>query len=149
MKKDDTFSGSYSYSRKHTAISNNTRNNSQATSYNSTMQKGTDSPHSAGVVQSLLTAFVSINKIKHESISNNTLSEVPVLRTAKTDMEDLISRLNQEIAVKDYLTTKVKDLEEELETTKLTSKENLHQTILMERERITQMQWDMEELRRK
>lgn len=29
------------------------------------------------------------------------------LVTAKTDMEDLISRLNQEIAVKDYLETKV------------------------------------------
>lgn len=29
------------------------------------------------------------------------------LVTAKTDMEDLISRLNNEIAVKDYLTTKV------------------------------------------
>lgn len=29
------------------------------------------------------------------------------LATAKTDMEDLIARLNQEIAVKDYLTTKV------------------------------------------
>ncbi|KAI3691039.1 hypothetical protein L2E82_49253 [Cichorium intybus] len=71
------------------------------------------------------------------------------LGTAKTDMEDLISRLNQEIAVKDYLTTKVKDLEEELESTKLRSKENLHQAILMERERVTQMQWDMEELRRK
>nr|XP_043606430.1 PX domain-containing protein EREL1 [Erigeron canadensis] len=71
------------------------------------------------------------------------------LGTAKTDMEDLISRLNQEIAVKDYLMTKVKDLEEELETTKLRSKENLHQAILMERERVTQMQWDMEELRRK
>ncbi|KAL8256280.1 hypothetical protein R6Q59_031347 [Mikania micrantha] len=71
------------------------------------------------------------------------------LGTAKTDMEDLISRLNQEIAVKDYLMTKVKDLEEELETTKLRSKENLHQAILMERERVTQMQWDMEELRQK
>lgn len=71
------------------------------------------------------------------------------LGTAKTDMEDLISRLNQEIAVKDYLTTKVKDLEEELETTKLRSKENLHQAILMERERVTQMQWDMEELRQR
>ncbi|XP_076938626.1 PX domain-containing protein EREL1-like [Bidens hawaiensis] len=71
------------------------------------------------------------------------------LGTAKTDMEDVISRLNQEIAVKDYLMTKVKDLEEELETTKLRSKENLHQAILMERESVTQMQWDMEELRRK
>jgi hypothetical protein len=27
--------------------------------------------------------------------------------TAKTDMEDLIARLNQEVAVKDYLSTKV------------------------------------------
>ncbi|XP_071694614.1 PX domain-containing protein EREL1-like, partial [Rutidosis leptorrhynchoides] len=70
------------------------------------------------------------------------------LGTAKTDMQDLISRLNQEIAVKDYLTAKVKDLEEELETTKLRSKENLHQAILMERERVNQMQWDMEERRR-
>ncbi|KAG6409480.1 hypothetical protein SASPL_127520 [Salvia splendens] len=71
------------------------------------------------------------------------------LITAKTDMEDLISRLNQEIAVKDYLATKVKDLEAELETTKQKSKENLEQAILIERERVTQMQWDMEELRRR
>lgn len=70
------------------------------------------------------------------------------LITAKTDMEDLISRLNQEIAVKDYLTTKVKDLEVELEATKQKNKENLEQAILIERERVTQMQWDMEELRR-
>ncbi|KAJ8534979.1 hypothetical protein K7X08_016707 [Anisodus acutangulus] len=71
------------------------------------------------------------------------------LITAKTDMEDLISRLNQEISVKDYLTTKVNDLEVELEATKQKSKENLEQAILIERERVTQMQWDMEELRRK
>ncbi|XP_008219512.1 PREDICTED: uncharacterized protein LOC103319712 isoform X1 [Prunus mume] len=71
------------------------------------------------------------------------------LVTAKTDMEDLIARLNQEIAVKDYLTTKVKDLEVELETTRQKSKENLQQAILIERERFTKMQWDMEELRRK
>lgn len=71
------------------------------------------------------------------------------LVTAKTDMEDVIARLNQEIAVKDYLATKVKDLEVELETTKQKSKENLQQALLMERERNTQMQWDMEELRRK
>lgn len=37
----------------------------------------------------------------------------------------------------------------ELETTKERSKENLQQAILVERERLTQMQWDMEELRRK
>ncbi|XP_024164890.1 PX domain-containing protein EREL1 isoform X2 [Rosa chinensis] len=71
------------------------------------------------------------------------------LVTAKTDMEDLIARLNQEIAVKDYLSTKVKDLEVELETTRQKTKENLQQAILVERERFTKMQWDMEELRRK
>ncbi|XP_048495188.1 PX domain-containing protein EREL1 isoform X4 [Beta vulgaris subsp. vulgaris] len=71
------------------------------------------------------------------------------LVTAKTDMEDLISRLNQEVAVKEYLTTKVKDLEGELETTKEKSKENLQQALSLEKERITKMQWDMEELRQK
>lgn len=43
----------------------------------------------------------------------------------------------------------VKDLEVELETTKQRSKDNLHQAIIVERERVTQMQWDMEALRRK
>ncbi|KAL0739319.1 hypothetical protein Bca4012_015529 [Brassica carinata] len=71
------------------------------------------------------------------------------LVNAKTDMEDLIARLNQEIAVKEYLNRKVNDLEGELETTKQKSKENLEQAILTERERCTQMQWDMEELRQK
>lgn len=37
----------------------------------------------------------------------------------------------------------------ELETTRQKSKENLQQAILVERERFTKMQWDMEELRRK
>lgn len=69
--------------------------------------------------------------------------------TAKTDMEDLIARLNQEAAVKEYLTTKVKDLEVELEATKQKGRETLQQAILAERERITQMEWDMDELRRK
>ncbi|XP_023634607.1 PX domain-containing protein EREL1 isoform X2 [Capsella rubella] len=71
------------------------------------------------------------------------------LVNAKTDMEDLIARLNQEIAVKDYLNKKVDDLEGELETTKQRSKENLEQAIMSERERLNQMQWDMEELRQK
>ncbi|KAK9027148.1 hypothetical protein V6N11_066991 [Hibiscus sabdariffa] len=71
------------------------------------------------------------------------------LVTAKTDMEDLIARLNQEIAVKSYLATKVKDLEVELESTKQKSRENLQQAILIERDRFTQMQWEIEELRRK
>ncbi|XWS70445.1 hypothetical protein CRYUN_Cryun03dG0048800 [Craigia yunnanensis] len=71
------------------------------------------------------------------------------LVTAKTDIEDLLARLNQEIAVKDYLMTKVKDLEVELESTKQKNKENLQQAILIERERLNQMQWEMEELRRR
>ncbi|CAA6670487.1 unnamed protein product [Spirodela intermedia] len=71
------------------------------------------------------------------------------LVTAKTDMEDLIARLHQEIAVKEYLSTKVKDLEGELESSRQKSKENMQQAILVERERITQMQWDMDELRRR
>ena len=37
----------------------------------------------------------------------------------------------------------------ELESTKQKGKENIEQAILIERERVTQMQWDMEELRRK
>lgn len=37
----------------------------------------------------------------------------------------------------------------ELEVTKQKSKENLQQAVQIERERFTQMQWDMEELRRK
>ncbi|VVB10710.1 unnamed protein product [Arabis nemorensis] len=53
------------------------------------------------------------------------------------------------LAVKDYLNKKVNDLEGELETTKQRSKENLEQAIMTERERFTQMQWDMEELRKK
>ncbi|KAF6168185.1 hypothetical protein GIB67_011570 [Kingdonia uniflora] len=40
------------------------------------------------------------------------------LPTAKKDMEDLIARLNQEVAIKEYLTTNAKELEIELETTK-------------------------------
>ncbi|KAK9130640.1 hypothetical protein Sjap_011127 [Stephania japonica] len=88
--------------------------------------------------------------MEHRSKLNRVLTTLQQrLATAKTDMEDLFTRLNQEIAVKEYLTTKVKDLEVELETTKQKSKENLQQAILSERERFTQMQWDMEELRRK
>ncbi|KAF5466783.1 hypothetical protein F2P56_016679 [Juglans regia] len=71
------------------------------------------------------------------------------LATAKADLEDLIARLNQEVAVRQFLTTKVKDLEGELETTRQNCKDNMEQAVLTERERFTQMQWDMEELRGK
>lgn len=43
----------------------------------------------------------------------------------------------------------MKDLEVELETTKEKSKENLQQALSLEKERVTKMQWDMEELRRR
>ncbi|CAK9154604.1 unnamed protein product [Ilex paraguariensis] len=84
---------------------------------------------------------------QRQKMNRYLLSMQQRLVTAKTDMEDLISRFHQEIAVKDYLSTKVNDLEVELETTKQKSKEKLQQAILIERERFTQMQWDMEELR--
>ncbi|KAL9323199.1 hypothetical protein ACSQ67_011252 [Phaseolus vulgaris] len=71
------------------------------------------------------------------------------LVTAKADVEDLIARLDQEMAARQYLVTKVKDLEVELETTRLNCQENMQQAVLAEKERFTQMQWDIEELRRK
>ncbi|KAK7270656.1 hypothetical protein RJT34_25968 [Clitoria ternatea] len=71
------------------------------------------------------------------------------LVVAKTDFEDLLARLNQEMAARQYLVIKVKDLEVELETTRLNCRENMQQAILTEKERFTQMQWDIEELRRK
>lgn len=37
----------------------------------------------------------------------------------------------------------------ELETTRQNCKDNMEQAVLTEKERITQMQWDMEELRSK
>lgn len=48
-----------------------------------------------------------------------------------------------------FASVQVKDLEMELETSKQKSKENLQQAILSEKERFTQMQWDMEELQQK
>jgi len=47
------------------------------------------------------------------------------------------------------LLLQVKDLEVELAATKEKGKENLQQALLLEKERITKMRWDMEELRRK
>ncbi|XP_010487435.1 PREDICTED: cingulin [Camelina sativa] len=70
------------------------------------------------------------------------------LETAKADTEDLISRLNQELAVRQFLSTKVKDLEVELDTTRESCKQGMEKTVLDENERFTQIQWDMEELRK-
>lgn len=70
------------------------------------------------------------------------------LVTANTDMEVLLAKLNQEVSVKQYLTTKVKDLEVELETTKQSGNENFHQVIVNE-DKVTQMQWDADDYKRK
>ncbi|XP_060205169.1 PX domain-containing protein EREX-like isoform X2 [Lycium barbarum] len=81
---------------------------------------------------------------------NRILSTMQLrLATAKTDLEDLLTRLNQELAVRQYLATKVKDLEIELESLKQSGKENLQQAVSTEREKFTEKLWDMEELRRK
>lgn len=72
------------------------------------------------------------------------------LGTTKMDMEDLVARLNQEIVARQYLATKVKDLEMEVETRSQSSKEKMQQAISTERERCTHLQLEnMEELRRK
>lgn len=86
---------------------------------------------------------------QHHNLNRVLLSMQRRLATARTDMEDVISRLNQEITVKEYLTSKVQDLEVELEVTKQRNKENLQQAIVLERERFTQTQWDMDDLHRK
>ncbi|XWS19110.1 hypothetical protein CRYUN_Cryun32bG0103100 [Craigia yunnanensis] len=93
----------------------------------------------------LLVLFLSDERHKLKRVLNTLQRR---LATAKTDMEDLIARLNQEVAVRQFLATKVKDLEVELETTRENCDENMQQAVLLERERFTQMQWDMEELRK-
>lgn len=49
------------------------------------------------------------------------------LATAKADMEDLIARLKQESALTEFLQSKVKDLEGELESTRESGREILRQ----------------------
>ncbi|MBA0599370.1 hypothetical protein Gorai_005591, partial [Gossypium raimondii] len=93
----------------------------------------------------LLILFLSDERHKLKRVLNTLQRR---LATANTDMEDLISRLNQEVAVRQFLVTKVKDLEVELETTRENCDENMQQAVLLERERFTQMQWDMELLRK-
>ncbi|XWS16486.1 hypothetical protein CRYUN_Cryun34aG0092200 [Craigia yunnanensis] len=93
----------------------------------------------------LLVLFLSDERHKLKRVLNTLQRR---LATAKTDMEDLIARLNQEVTVRQFLATKVKDLEVEVETTRENCDENMQQAILLERERFTQMQWDMEELRK-
>ncbi|KAL3691953.1 hypothetical protein R1sor_005604 [Riccia sorocarpa] len=69
------------------------------------------------------------------------------LTAAKSDMENLIARLNQETAVKEFLTTKVRDLEADLDNTRRKSREVLQQAVSLERDRVTSLQWELEESR--
>ncbi|XP_015069746.1 PX domain-containing protein EREX isoform X2 [Solanum pennellii] len=106
--------------------------------------RNTSQDHAEGADLQVVIQLDGQNKL------NRILSTMQLrLATAKTDIEDLLSRLNQELAVKQYLATKVKDLEIELDSLKQSGKENLQQAVLTEKEKFTQMQWDMEELRRK
>ncbi|RDY12904.1 PX domain-containing protein EREX, partial [Mucuna pruriens] len=124
-----------------------------------------DASHEPSRNSDLLLTFPLDEQNKLNKILNTQKQR---LATAKADVEDLIARLSQETAARQYLVTKkqlmwkhvshmssitsgigVKDLEVELETTRLNCRENMQQTVLTEKERFTQMQWDMEELRRK
>ncbi|PON48077.1 Phox domain containing protein [Parasponia andersonii] len=115
---------------------------------------GSGGPSSAytsinSVLRSPRDLFVTLPSDERHKLNRVLTTLQQRLATAKTDMEDLIARLNQEAAVRQFLMTKVKDLEVELETTRQNCKENLQQAVLTEKERFTQMQWDVEELRGK
>ncbi|KAH7283635.1 hypothetical protein KP509_34G017200 [Ceratopteris richardii] len=60
-------------------------------------------------------------------------------------MEDLVARINHEVAVKDFLTMKVKDVEMELDKVRRTSLENLQQAVSIEREGYMTLQWELED----
>ncbi|KAJ7549375.1 hypothetical protein O6H91_07G051200 [Diphasiastrum complanatum] len=66
---------------------------------------------------------------------------------AKSDMEELLTRLNQETAMKDFLATKAQDLESELDSIRHKSRMVLQQAISAERDRVTDLQWEVEECR--
>lgn len=66
---------------------------------------------------------------------------------ARADMEDLAARLNQETAIKDFLSVKVKDVEMELDKVKRTNSESLQQAVSIEREGYMNLQWELEESR--
>ncbi|KAJ7514769.1 hypothetical protein O6H91_23G058500 [Diphasiastrum complanatum] len=65
----------------------------------------------------------------------------------KADMEDLITRSNQETATTKFLTTKVRDLEAELNTIQHKNRLALQQAISFEHEHVISLQWEVEETR--
>ncbi|GBG61586.1 hypothetical protein CBR_g22383 [Chara braunii] len=69
------------------------------------------------------------------------------LTTAKADVDELLARLKQETAIKEFLTSKVRDLEGELDETRSKSREALLQVHMAEREKLTELQWTLEEAR--
>ncbi|KAG6426049.1 hypothetical protein SASPL_110263 [Salvia splendens] len=83
-----------------------------------------------------------------ESHEQNTVlennSESPEPATAN----EAISENNDVTISKEFSDGKVKDLETELESSKQIGKETLEQALFIERERFTQLQWDMQELGR-
>ncbi|XP_047960127.1 PX domain-containing protein EREX-like [Salvia hispanica] len=85
------------------------------------------------------------NSESHEQnpvLENN--SENPEQATAN----EAFSENNDVTISKEFSDGKVKDLETELESSKQIEKETLEQALSIERERFTQLQWDMQELGR-
>eukprot|EP00250_Pteridium_aquilinum_P024759 c2955_g1_i1 orf=732-2870(-) len=66
---------------------------------------------------------------------------------AKADMEDMTTRLTQETVVKEFLATKVRDLEGELDSERRKSKDMLHRALSMEQDNLNNLQWEVEEAR--
>lgn len=87
--------------------------NGSLVSETSSLRRGVslDMEFSSSLADHHLTPSSDINLVlplgQQQKVNRVLISMQRRLGTAKTDMEDLISRLNQEIAVKDYLMTKV------------------------------------------
>ncbi|CAK9211689.1 unnamed protein product [Sphagnum troendelagicum] len=69
------------------------------------------------------------------------------LAVVKADMEDVLARLKQETAVKEFLTAKVRDLEGEVDRLRRKGREVLQEAVLTERDHVTSLQWELEECR--
>jgi len=68
-------------------------------------------------------------------------------QTACTDLEDVVACLQSEVAVKDLLAEKVGELEGELEQMRQAATEAMQSSQQLESERLTNLQWEMQELR--
>ncbi|KAH7302379.1 hypothetical protein KP509_23G069700 [Ceratopteris richardii] len=94
----------------------------------------------------ILKAVQALLPIDHRGNVRRVLTSLQSrVSRARTDMEDLVARINHEVAVKDFLTMKVKDVEMELDKVRRTSLENLQQAVSIEREGYMTLQWELED----